>query len=320
MWGQVLEKAVLLSPEAYDIYVMKDVNTALYHTGRLPYEMFAYPQKAGVESILLTAFAMGSQQQPTAEKISEVFYDLGFINESEHFAHESLETSGPSPEVLKRLAKINILKGFPVAARTFLGALSKDLLHREWAQDYLRRLEADPLMRDEAELNLTRAHMIQADYVMAGGGQEEQIGALLIRALEQQLRTEARNRKAFEHLMGYHLLARDLEKIAATLRYIEHFEYMEIPKHYEEAILLYAAMHPEKKVQILSGTIGKETLSRFQGLLKLLASYRGDQKGAYDAMIRDHDKSYFLYYAVGFSDSRFAPVGPEPGAVTGATK
>jgi len=320
MWGQVLEKAVLLSPEAYDIYVMRDVNTALYHTGRLPYDMFAYPQAAGVDSILLTAFARGSRQ-PSAEKTSEVLYDLGFVNESEHFAHESLETNGPSPEVLKRLAKINILKGLPVAARTFLAALSKNLLYREWAQDYLRKLEVDPLITSDEELSEARSRMIRGDYVMmAGGAQEEQFGALLVRALEQQLRTEARNRKAFEHLMGYYLLARDLDKVVAAIPYMEYFEYSEIPRHYAEAALLYAAMHPGNKLQIPAGNIRKETVSRFQGFLEILTSCRGDKKGAYDAMIRDHDKSYFLFYTAGVSDSRFVEIRPQPAAITGATK
>jgi len=319
-WAKVLEKASNLPRRIYDLHVMKDVNTALYHTGRLPYEMFAYPQNAGMDSILLTAFAQGTQRAPSPNEISEVFFDLGFINESEHFAHESLETNGPSPEVLKRLAKINILKGSPMAARTFLCALRENLLYRKWADDYLRRLQTDPLMTSDEELSEARSRMIRGDYVMMGRSREAQLGPLIIGALERQLRTEARNRKTFEHLMGYYLLARNLDKVVAGLGYLEYFEYTEIPRHYEEAALLYAAMHPEKKLQIQGGSITKETLSRFQGFLEILTSYRGDQKGAHDALIRDHDRSYFLYYTTGFSDSRFAGIGSRPAAVTGATK
>jgi len=176
-------------------------------------------------------------------------------------------------------------------------------------------------MTSDEELSEARSRMIRGDYVMmAGRSREAQLGPLIIGALERQLRTEARNRKTFEHLMGYYLLARNLDKVVAGLGYLEYFEYTEIPRHYEEAALLYAAMHPEKKLQIQGGSITKETLSRFQGFLEILTSYRGDQKGAHDALIRDHDRSYFLYYTTGFSDSRFAGIGSRPAAVTGATK
>ena len=75
------------------------------------------------------------------------------MNEAEHSAHESLALDGQSPEILERLAKINILKGQPAAARVFLACLGRNFLYRRRSQDYLRRLD-DHLKRVEVEEDL----------------------------------------------------------------------------------------------------------------------------------------------------------------------
>ena len=50
-------------------------------------------------------------------------FELGQVNEAEHMAQESLEFDGDRPDVLRVLAKINIIKGRPQAAAVFLNAL-----------------------------------------------------------------------------------------------------------------------------------------------------------------------------------------------------
>ena len=72
--------------------------------------------------------------QTTPLECSDILFDLGRINESEHMAYEALEFYGDRPRILKRLVYINVIKGEPEAARRFLALLERSLLHRRWAR------------------------------------------------------------------------------------------------------------------------------------------------------------------------------------------
>ena len=89
-WDEVLAKAEKLPPEAYSLYVANDVNLALYHTGRLPYHMFSYPQRYRVPA-LLTAEQVGGEML-TLRKPLGLLLELGRVNEAERVALEMLET------------------------------------------------------------------------------------------------------------------------------------------------------------------------------------------------------------------------------------
>ena len=310
MWPEVLAKAESLPLEYHGIYVMNVVNQALFETGRLPYDMFAHPQTADRDSVFLT-FAVPPDQRDRYDRLSAFFYDLGFINEAEHFSHEALERRGQEPAILQRLAKINILKGLPVAARTFLGALAKNPLYREWAQEYIRKLDADPLMAGDEELKAARSRMIQLEYTIGAKGREEEIGPLIVRALEDKLRTDSHSKLAFEYLMAHYLLTNQLDKVVAGMKHLDDLGYRDIPTDYEEAILLYLAMHHGQTPQLNGRTISNKTLGSFRRYRDEIARLGDDKPAVYRALMKTHDRTYFLYCTVGFSDSRFAPGSQE---------
>jgi hypothetical protein len=319
-WQRVLEEMRVIPPRLCSMYVMNDVNRALYHTGRLPYEMFSYPQRLDRDSIFL-AFAIPLNHRLDYMELSEMFYELGFVNDSEHFSHEALEGHGHRPELLKRLAKINILKSQPTAARAFIGALGKNLLHRRWAQEYLRRLDEDPLLTDDEELNAIRGHMIRDDYKSRRTSGKEFIGPVMMQGIMLKLQRNRHDKMAFECLMGHYLLTKQLDKVIAELQRLDDFGYPDIPRHYEEAILLYAAMHPGEKFDLrdLQGRqISKETLASFARFREIVGSAGDDKAGMYATLRKSHDKTYFLYHVLGISDSRMKR--PPSAAVTGATK
>jgi len=319
MWEQVLEKVRELPPTRFNIYVMNDVNRALYHTGRLGDEMFSYPQRYDRDSIFLT-FAIRLDVRPGPKELSEMFYDLGFINESEHFSHEALEQYGQSPEILKRLAKINILRFRPAAARAFIGALGKNLLHRRWAREYSRRLDRDPLLQNDEEMNYMRGLMVRDDYA-TGMTSKEQIGPVIVRVLEAKLQRERYNKMAFEYLMGHYLLAKQLRKMAANLHRLDDFGYPGIPRAYEEAILLHMVTYPNIELDLRGRGISKETFESFKRFAEIIELAGGDKSAVSTALMESHDGSYFLYHATGISDSRLLDLSAEPAAaVTGATK
>ncbi len=111
LWTDVLAKAAKLPLRLYSPCVNHDVNLALYHTDRLPYDMFAYPQRYWP---LFTY-----QSVPRAALMRKPFdflLELGCVNEAEHVALEMLEAA-PCGGTLKRLALVKLVKGQTAAAR-----------------------------------------------------------------------------------------------------------------------------------------------------------------------------------------------------------
>ncbi|MCK4375436.1 MAG: hypothetical protein KAX19_08910, partial [Candidatus Brocadiae bacterium] len=230
-WTGVLEAARRVPADRYGLNVSWDVNRALYHLGLLPYEMFSYPQTPSglLISPIQMVHTMGAS--PFAMmKFSDILFELGRVNESEHMAHEVFPGLGPRASVLQRLALINIVKKQTAAARALLGALSKDVTHGRWARDCLSRLEADPALSADQQVRRTRSLMVTEDYV-----QDPSVDVLLIQSLEGN----RRNRMAFEYLMAYFMLTGRLDGFVDNLHRLDDFDYAGIPRHYEEAILVY---------------------------------------------------------------------------------
>nr|WP_250714289.1 DUF6057 family protein [Bacteroides fragilis] len=61
-------------------------NLALYHTGKLPYHLFDYPQKLGVKSLY---FPWNSDSRES-EYGHFIYEDLGYINEAQRWEFESM--------------------------------------------------------------------------------------------------------------------------------------------------------------------------------------------------------------------------------------
>ncbi|KPL00061.1 MAG: hypothetical protein AMK75_05975, partial [Planctomycetes bacterium SM23_65] len=229
-WEAVLRCARRLPPRFYDPYVVHDVNLALYHTDRLGDEMFSFPQRKGTPSIPPYPLRSGAKG---LQKFARFFFELGHVNLAEHMAHEALELAGQRPELLKLLTRVNILKGRKRLAQTFLNALGGHLLYRKWAEDYRRRLDADPYTAGDPELQYVRSVMVRRDHSYGAFGS---YGYLEL--LSHHLDEHPRNRMAFEYEMAYLLLRKRAETISDNLRRLNDLGYRHIPRHWEEAVLV----------------------------------------------------------------------------------
>jgi hypothetical protein len=52
------------------------------------------------------------------------------------------------------------------------------------------------------------------------------------------LHEKSKNRMAFEYLMASCMLSKQPDKLARNLKWIEEFEEMQLPRHYQEAICI----------------------------------------------------------------------------------
>jgi hypothetical protein len=102
MWPEVLVAAKRL---ARDKFASHAVNRALYHTGRLAEDMFAYPQRS--EAMLVPTTA----KLPAYWAGFDSFIDLGQVNLAGYLLGLSMEANGERPIILKRLALVDMAKG-----------------------------------------------------------------------------------------------------------------------------------------------------------------------------------------------------------------
>jgi len=287
-WPQLLDVARRLPKTKANIACNHEINRALYHTGRLPYEMFSFPQNP--HALLLT-----HQEQPsplTELQLGELFTELGNLNTAQKMAGELLATEGPLGIVLEKLAWINIIKGQAKTARVYLKVLRKDPVYRDAAQEMLDGL-ADGFGPEQATRIDRLAACMPTDPVgVTYGGSVERI---LTGLLEQN----PRNKMAFEYLMACHLLTRQLDRVIANLGRLNDFDYEGMPTHYEEALLIWRTMRREPIDPAALG-ISAATYQRYQSFLevsRMLKTSRGSQ--AMNRLVREFGTTYFFYYGFG---------------------
>jgi len=282
MWDELLQQARFLRD--YDMFICHDVNRALYHTGRLLYDMFLYPQH--YSGLLLTP----GRHLPDYlmiqmwVKSSNTLFELGHINDAENASYEALSSLGYYPEGLQRLALINIIKGQTDAARTFLHALSKDFWYKDLAKQYLQRLETDPLLTKDDQIQRIRSFMLVEDSINK---------TTPLDLLEKN----KDNQMAFEYLMAFCLLTGQHATVAHNVGYLDNFDYPkgQIPRHLAEAILLYTAM-TGKKPDLHGRRINAETIRRFQQFMQRFQRHKYNMQTAAQILEREFGDTYYYFY------------------------
>jgi hypothetical protein len=211
--------------------------------------------------------------------------DLGDVNLAEKMAFELLENKGSSPETLERLATTSLAKGHTETAKVFLNALEKHLVHGRHARNLLQRLDS------ESEFCSPEAEVLRS-MMIAGTGAVFPVGepAFLLQLLEHN----GGNKMAFEYLMAFALLTRRPDKVAENIRRLPELGYSEIPRLYEEAVLIYQ-VGTRTNVDLHGMQIAESTRQDFARYLEMARTHGRDTAGLKRAMAPDFGNS-FLYY------------------------
>lgn len=299
-WSDVLSHVRRLPPS--DVWNVFQANRALYHRGELLDRMFAYPQVANsVPTLTLQFENVTATAQRAPLECSDILFELGRINESQHMAYEALEMFGDRPHTLKRLAYLHAVKDEPDAARRFLAVLECSLLERSWARDLLRQLDADPTLAGVPVVASRRELMVKQDFA----------GKLdLETMLGQLLKRNPRNRMAFEYLMAYYLLTQQLDKMVANVHRFEDFGETQLPRCCEEAILIYQDAPASKGVDLKGRQISPETRRRSAAFVEAARRFQSDPSAAFAALYREFGDSYFFFYVFGYNHPQLAPARP----------
>lgn len=279
-WTKVLDTARRAPPH---YLIAHAVYRALYHTGRLGDEMFAYPQIPS--ALLLTG-------KPARWQKADTCLDLGLVNEAEYSLLYSMKAFGHRPLLLQRLARVYLIKGDLNTASVYLNALSKVPFWGSRARADVEHLcnNPDVLEREDA-IQQCRGVQLKEDSVW----QNDVIGQLLAE--------NPRNRMAYEYGMALLLLNKNLEGLVRVFNTYNRTAETGIPRHYEEALLI-AKSYNAGPVDLAGRSISEKSMRRFEAFMQALQPFGQNLSAARKALKVGFGDSYYYYFFLGGSGTR----------------
>jgi hypothetical protein len=260
----------------------------LYHTGRLPYDMFYFPMLP--HGLFLTHEKKVSYL--TQLRLCDTFLELGHVNMAEKLASEILAGKNHSAPAVEKLAWINIIKGQGHTARVYLNALRKDLVYRRTAEALLGALDSGFAPEQAAYIERIRSCMFGEGHPGTGTDPIEQV-------LTALLDRNPRNKMAFEYLMACYLLTGQVDKIAANIQRLDELGYQAIPTLYEEAIVIYANSQGSRSDLNKFG-IKRATMERYVKFVQLKRTLNPyNRQAVLRRLIVEFGTSYFFYFSFG---------------------
>ncbi|MHC4204011.1 MAG: DUF6057 family protein [Planctomycetota bacterium] len=263
--------------------VQCQVNRALYHAGYLCDKMFGMTQLFGGDGLFLRK----SVRAAYALQHSDLFFDLGLINESQHWAHEAIASNGDTAWNLQRLVLVNLLKGKRDIAAKYLGMLHKTMWHKKWAQEHQKYLSDGNDFLEHPKYRYLKSVMPESDFLVSPTEPELCL---------QELLKNTNNKMAFEYFMAYCLLEGQIGRFAKNLQRFN--DYPKIPRHFEEAMLIYNQLTGGKGIALQGKEISEQTIRKFNDFNKIKAKHNNDKKAARSELMKYRDTYWFygLYY------------------------
>ena len=203
-WQRIIDKAK--RHQASSPMGVSCVNLALAMQHQLCDRLFEFYQN-GAEGLFPTFTRDMTSPLPTAE----LFYQLGMINDAERYtfeAQEAIPNYRKSGRLTRRIAQCEIINGNYAVASKYLCLLENSLFYRGWAKRQERFLYNDQAVNADQEYGRLRDLRIKHhDYLFSDQEMDQMLGLLLIDNKKYN------NRMAYECLIAYELLQRDLERL-----------------------------------------------------------------------------------------------------------
>lgn len=248
-------------------------NMALFHTGKMPYDLFEIPQTMGTQSLYLP-WKSDSRQTEYGHYIYE---QLGYINEAHRWAFEAMTVFGETAPNLINLIRYNIVNHRPKVAMRFIRKLKHSLFYRKQAEELEKHLSSGELPGLKAILYDKDEKVRFANILNIGP------------ELSYLCDKDSTNRMAFEYLMSDLLLSNQLVRFAENLKRIRSFSYPTLPRIYEEALYTYRLGVDEATFNKLGFNISPATEERFK------AYYALYQRKDRQALKKQFGNTYWYY-------------------------
>ena len=249
-----------------------------YHLGTLSREL---PMLSSPMDLLLSGDRPGSTW-----KKSDLYFDLGYVNMALHYLTESVEFYGERPVLLQRLALVNLALGNLSTAKVYLGTLTRAPFQGRWARDYLEQLRSDPTLAGDQEIGRLRRFMVRRDSVLALSPDEE---------LLQLLAANPQNRMAFEYLMTYYLLKKNLNAFVKNISRVKDFPGFAITPLWDEALVL-AGRQLGRAIALPGHTISEEAQARVAAVIRLVQQYGEKGELPRSELSSENARTYSFYW------------------------
>ncbi len=279
-WPEILKLAE--SIHDYDFRVNYQVNRALAHLGKLPDQLFDYPQLLGSNGLFLdTSNLNGSFTMP----LSDLYFDLGFMSESLHWAFEAQTLIPNSPRILKRIVEIYLINGKYDRAEAFLRVLGKNKLCTDWVSKYEKYVTDTSLAAKDPVMAEKRLFSPHAEVVNSGP----------IANLGLLLETNKDNRMAYDYMMSLCILDSHLSEFVKYAQNYSHYKIKTLPRAWEEAMSLYILKTKTFPPFVTQETISKECLKRLAQFNGTMKNYHNNKEAAKAEMWKNFGHTYWYY-------------------------
>jgi hypothetical protein len=260
-WNDVLNYAEKKPPQNYLSLAM--LNLSLAETGQMGNRMFTYSQH-GINGLFLPF----NKEYVAPLMGNEIFYHLGLTNASQEYAFESMETipnMGKSARIIKRLAETNLINGQYGVSEKYLNLLEKTIFYRKWAKETETFLYNEEKIKHNPDWGEKRRFMVRNDYFF----HVKNIEAVLSRMVKEH----ADNKIAFEYLMAFYMINKDLKNFMNYIPNMEKMNYREIPVSYQEAVIYIIGLNNNYPVVFSPAYISRETKAKMKTYADIYTTY-----------------------------------------------
>lgn len=225
-WDKIIEKAEK-KPATTPLSV-SCVNLALSQKGVLADRLFEFYQN-GIEGL----FPAFSRDMTSPVSTSEVFYRLGMVNDAERYmfeAQEAIPNFRKSARLTRRIAECEIINGNYEVAAKLLRRLQKTIFYSNWANQTMALLGNEKAInRHPIYGKLRKYREKKQDFLFSDREMDQMLGLLFL--------NDKSNKMAYEYLMCYELLQRDMEKFMQYYPLGRFVGYDHIPRTFQEILI-----------------------------------------------------------------------------------
>lgn len=256
-------------------------NIALTETDQLCDRLFFGRQDFGTGSLLL----------PWGDKHlswgAYFFYGAGLANEAERRAYEEMVAYGKNPQNMTMLIKTNLVNGNYRMADKYIGVLKNTFYYSKEANDFGKLISDTALLLSDADLGGKKKIQPGFDFFIYVDSAENNLPMLINNSIN--------NKKAFEYLMSWLMLNKNVEAVINNASLMKKLGYTRIPRHIEEAILMYN--NSTGKYPDLEGlTITRDSQERFQSYFNAYVKARNNPSSLKERMKIGFGNTYWYYY------------------------
>ncbi len=256
-------------------------NFALSETDQLCERLFYGPQD----------FLAGSLVLPWGDvhldRGTYFYYAVGLMNEAHRWAYEEMVVYGYRPQNIRMLAKTSLINGDYIMAKKYLNILKKTIYYRKWAKEIEKLADNPDLIKTHPELEEKLKIVPKNNFFIQFNEPQNNLAFIL--------EAQPDNRKAIEYYLAGLLLTKKVEIAVNNVRNMKTSGYIRIPRHIEEAILIY--YNSQGVFPDLGGlSINPETQARFSQYFTTYLGARQNQALLKEKMGEKFGNTFWYYF------------------------